>query len=359
MQIAYQCRGHQSPTFADGGKSRSCCRARFLVSTSDPLDDGAIVAAASGLPVRGHVHPNDFAAKCTDVEPTNDPEDRNTWRVICKYSTVISDYQTSPTQRPTQYRRGTEYIKKGIASDLDELVIENSAHSTFEEPASIDVPVDTVRCTCIRASFLDSVDKQPFIRHVNSRLFVIGGFRCERGQAILWDLDVEQVEEQGTFFERFEYTFKRRTDLYTEYSSTITPAISSTGVQTVAVASATGIYTGSILTVDTGLSQEEVEVTAVAGSNVTANFTKTHSAGVAFTVKKYDPWQYMPLDMGFETWDAVNERHVAIYAGDQPITHPVLLDGAGERLATWDDEEPVRLLFRVIEEADFSTITFP
>lgn len=66
-------------------------------------------------------------------------------------------------------------------------------------------------------------------------------------------------------------------------NTTITPAITATGVQTVAVASAANIFAGSALLVDSGGSAELVYVQTVSGSNITANFTKTHSGGVAAT----------------------------------------------------------------------------
>lgn len=66
-------------------------------------------------------------------------------------------------------------------------------------------------------------------------------------------------------------------------NTTITPAITATGVQAVAVVSAANIVAGSALLVDAGASAELVYVQSISGSNITANFTKTHSAGAAAT----------------------------------------------------------------------------
>jgi hypothetical protein len=70
-------------------------------------------------------------------------------------------------------------------------------------------------------------------------------------------------------------------------STTITPSVTAGSRQTVALASASGIVPGSVLTVSSGLAdQEKVIVTAVSGSNVTAYFAKAHSAGAAVTGKR-------------------------------------------------------------------------
>ena len=63
-------------------------------------------------------------------------------------------------------------------------------------------------------------------------------------------------------------------------ATTITPAITATGLQTVAIGSATGIVEGSVLLIDDGLSTEEfVSVIAISGTNITAVFAQTHLAG--------------------------------------------------------------------------------
>ncbi len=66
--------------------------------------------------------------------------------------------------------------------------------------------------------------------------------------------------------------------------TTITPAVIAQARQTVALASVTGIVAGSLLTVNSGLvDQETVLVEAVVASTVTAVFLKAHLAGAAVT----------------------------------------------------------------------------
>lgn len=67
-------------------------------------------------------------------------------------------------------------------------------------------------------------------------------------------------------------------------ATTITPAITAVGLQTVAVASATGLRAGMQVLVDTAANQEQVTLLAVSGSNITAYFAKTHSASAALSV---------------------------------------------------------------------------
>jgi hypothetical protein len=72
-----------------------------------------------------------------------------------------------------------------------------------------------------------------------------------------------------------------------------------------------------------------------------------------------DPWQYYPLDLGFYEWDDTNDRFTPIsQSNGQPIAHPVLLDGAGNRLNMADTPQPapVNLAFRIREDVNFATI---
>lgn len=65
---------------------------------------------------------------------------------------------------------------------------------------------------------------------------------------------------------------------------TITPVINAHERQVVALSSTTGIIQGSVLTIDSGTTKEEVIVVeVVAGTNVTAVFHKAHSAGATVT----------------------------------------------------------------------------
>lgn len=67
-------------------------------------------------------------------------------------------------------------------------------------------------------------------------------------------------------------------------STTITPAVAIMARQTVALASASGIVAGSVLTINSGLiDQEIIVVEVVAGSDITAVFRKAHLAGAAVT----------------------------------------------------------------------------
>ena len=63
---------------------------------------------------------------------------------------------------------------------------------------------------------------------------------------------------------------------------TLTAAVN-TGVQTVGVTSAAGMFVGERLAIDAGSSQETVTLTAVnvAGNQITASFTDTHASGAA------------------------------------------------------------------------------
>lgn len=67
-------------------------------------------------------------------------------------------------------------------------------------------------------------------------------------------------------------------------STTISPAVTAMGRQTLAFGSASGIAIGSVLKVNAGLIDEEtIIVENVAGANVTAVFRKAHTAGAAIT----------------------------------------------------------------------------
>jgi hypothetical protein len=65
-------------------------------------------------------------------------------------------------------------------------------------------------------------------------------------------------------------------------NTTIPLGVTTTGSQAVTPAAMTGINVGSVLTIDTGTSQETVSVTAITATTFTANFTLVHgvNAGV-------------------------------------------------------------------------------
>ncbi len=67
-------------------------------------------------------------------------------------------------------------------------------------------------------------------------------------------------------------------------ATTITPAVTAGSRQTVAIGSASGIVAGSVLKVSAGLVDEEtVVVETLAGTDITAAFTKAHTAGATLT----------------------------------------------------------------------------
>ena len=66
-------------------------------------------------------------------------------------------------------------------------------------------------------------------------------------------------------------------------STTLSSAVTSTGIQAVTVADPTQPGLFQMLTIDTGLSQETVLVLLVTPTGFIANFTKTHTSGVAVT----------------------------------------------------------------------------
>jgi len=338
----------------------------FTAYTDNPNINGIVVAtalAASAFAVqRGSVMPGDTEAHCTDVEPTNSSEDPLQWSITCSYSTNMLDYQQDPTTRPTTYTWGTEYVELAVAQDLDGEDIVNSANETFDPPASIQVPVDVIKATCTRSTFVRSANKDPYIRHENSAAFTIDGAAYAPGQAILWDLDVDMVEELGVFYRKYVYTFKARRDLYTTTTTTVSGNYAVGSNRVVTLASVAGIVVGTELLLDTAGNQELVVVKAVntGAVTVTVDLLIAHNNGATVKIRKYNPWQYQPLDMGFNTWDAFTQENVEILTTNgQPIAHPVLLDGNGFRLATWNDATPVRLNFRLIPSADLSAITFP
>jgi hypothetical protein len=63
-------------------------------------------------------------------------------------------------------------------------------------------------------------------------------------------------------------------------TKTLTPTISSSSsAQNVPISSTSGLFVGEKLTVDTGSSQETITVTAIGPNQITAIFSKSHSAG--------------------------------------------------------------------------------
>ncbi len=68
--------------------------------------------------------------------------------------------------------------------------------------------------------------------------------------------------------------------------TTLSNAITGTGSQAATPASIASIIVGSVLEVDTGANEETVTVTAITATTFTANFTKTHIAGVTIKIER-------------------------------------------------------------------------
>lgn len=250
----------------------------FRVKTTDPQDGGT--TAASVCPPRGAVHNFDSFARCKTVEAGNEADDRQQWRVTCTYTTEPFSGYIDPTEKPTKYTYATEFVEKAVAVDLDDQTIENSAFETFEQPASVQVPVTVITAKCVRATYTPATDKHRFVQKVNDSQWSIGQEQADAGQAIIWDITVESRDD---FLFDFTYVIKIRRDID-------------------------------------------------------------------------GPWQFQPLDMGFNEWDGSNLLEIMASNG-QPLQHPSLLDGNGRKLA--NNADPVNLSFRLVEEVNANLIIFP
>ncbi len=421
----------------------------FDVQTSDPSDSGGAVRAYVGIPQRGAVYSaggfTDVDARCTDVSASNSSEDPCQWRVTCNYSTNLTTYQDDPTRKPTQYSHSTEWVEKAMTEDLDGYIISNSAYESFDPPATRRTPVDIIKASCVRSSYLASQDKDPYIDRVNSLTYVIDSISCEPGTLLCDDISVSMLEQNGLYYRKFDYTFKRRRD-YETFGTSITDykILGAPGSVPVHVASLQGITANMSLIVNKGKAdQETITVTSVntidtsitatfanahtdnpvvffvefsthvagagvatilvestkwitvgmtvvvnvteadeesivvisvdpVGGTISAVFAQAHTAGGTLKVTRYpvtlegqrtgQPWQFNPLDCGFNTWNPDTFQNEEIWTrSGQPIAHPALLDGEGTRLPIWTDPPatPVFLLYRIRETADFNLLTFP
>lgn len=338
----------------------------FIAYTDNPAIGAATVAAAlaasSFAVYRGAAMPGDAYARCYDIHPTNFSDDPLMWRITAQYSTTLDTYQADPTLRPTLYTWSTEFVERAEAADLDDVIIQNSAYETFEPPASSTQSIDVIKAVCTRASFIRSRDKDPYIQRVNSVGFTIDGSVYRPGQVLLADLEVDMVEELGTYYRRFSYTFKGRRDLYTTSTTAINGDYLAGDNTILLLDSISGIAVGDEIVIDEGTDEETCLVEALGVGSVTVDLTKDHSDNAPVVLRKYNPWQYMPLDAGFMEWDEDANQFVdAMTRGGQPVQHPILLNGEGVRLDTWSipPEAPVRLLFRLRDSANFGAITLP
>lgn len=330
---------------------------RFLLFATSPTDTPTQAEAAllSAIGVtKGVVHPENSLAFCTELEPSQ-TEDRLGFLITAKYSTAQDDSPASPELRPTTFDWSTEWVERGEGKDLDGNDITNSAQQSFDPPASRRVPVRVCKATCTRTTLSHLNDYDPYIDHVNSVGFVVDGLTCPPGSLLCDSIDVGSQDEGGTIFRRFSYTFKFRKDLYTTSTTTLTADAAAGTNVVVSVASTSGIVVGSEIEIGSDL----CAVLAVGVGTVTVDLlTATHLSGATLTIRAYNPWQYMPLDMGYDEWDGEKNTPI-LMANGQPVSQPILLDGSGSRLATWADQAPVRLLFRLRDSADFNGITFP
>lgn len=337
----------------------------FIAVTDDPTLDGydlLVGIAADALAIaRAAAHPSDPKAYCVDVSPVNISEDRLQWVITATYTTSLGSSYLPPTSRPTRFRWSTEFVEKAIAADLDDYLILNSAYDTFNPPASVRVPIDVITATSITASYTPATDKDPYVQHVNSAPYTIGGRICPIGTCILDDLTVEEQEELGVWYNVKSYTFKVRRDLWTETATALDGAVTAGSAVVLTLDAVTGIVVGTELEIVDGTNTEVVRVTSTTGLTATvATLAHNHADNKVVKIRTYNPWQYRPLDAGFNYYDTFNNRQVEIYVRMQRPQNPVLLDGLGGVLdVTTGTPDPVYLDYRIVPSVDFNAITMP
>ncbi len=106
-------------------------RQPYLVKTSSPLDDPAVVMSAVALPQMWTAHPTDTNIVVTSrsCEETDDP---NTWIVDIEYSQV-----TDPTEEPAIVTVSNQSEDWAIEEDINGDAILNAARDPFDPPVTV------------------------------------------------------------------------------------------------------------------------------------------------------------------------------------------------------------------------------
>ncbi len=335
----------------------------FRVQTSLPSDNAQTVLAAVGLPVQGDVCPFDASARCTEAKASSGA-DWYEWTVTVTYSTAFDLGYDDPTTRPTIFNYSTEWVEKAVAKDLDNEIVQTSSYEIFDPAPTVRVPVRVVKASCYRATWSEEDDADPYIDTVNSTTVTIGGRTAKPGTLLLDDIMATHEDIGGVTYYRAEYTFKHRSDVYTDADVVNISDVTAGNNVVVLLSDVTDIVVGHELIFQLGgLYGETVYVEAVdtVNSTVTVDLVNDHPAGSTVTVRTYRPWQYVPYDAGYTEWDDSANQFVDILTTNgQPIAKPALLDGTGSQLDTSDPAAvPVLLPFRTRNTVDHNAITFP
>jgi len=120
----------------------------FEAITDNPADTGPFVVSFAQAPVKYGPHPDDYFARCTDVDPLQDPDAATYWRLTYSYSTrprLLA--QVRPDGKPEESPKvdednplnehpeidwETKYFKVPMEADLEGKPYVNAAGVPFE-----------------------------------------------------------------------------------------------------------------------------------------------------------------------------------------------------------------------------------
>ena len=203
--------------------------ARVFEVRTDDAQDGPDVAgeAGSGIPDIGDAHPQETAAYCIRVYPSNHPDDPTLWKITAEYDTTLprsqaaesqgfdSDGESVPTPNPAQrpqdpvlrpavYRAGRETAQEVIDFDFAGEFILNSAGDPFDPPITREVTYPVITITKCVASVSFSQLEQ-YQDSLNSDTWC--GFAPH---VCKLNIEWESAYENGSSFFRVTYTIKIR-----------------------------------------------------------------------------------------------------------------------------------------------------
>lgn len=265
----------------------------YIIKVSDPADTVATVFAHPDLPTQGNIFDLDPLAICTEVTVTAMEGTHLAFEAVVRYtaSSTASEAAEEPEARETTYTWGTETRQEIFTVDADGVAILNSAKDPFVPAVETTINDLTLTVTRNEVAF-DAEAKRNLLNRVNSEAFTVAGYAAEAQEALMRKITGVSKTELGVrYYEvTYELVFRKHDPAF------LNPA--------------------GVVVID-------------------------------------NAWTLRLLDQGLNYISAAGPPIVTspILGEDgQPITQPVLLDGAGQK---GDRSNPKWLAFREYKTANF------
>ncbi len=349
----------------DASKQRRQYTTTYIVQTDSPTVEMAEVLAHSELPQDGYTYSSDPFAIVKYRKADQHSDSKTVWTVEIKYDTDFDQQFLSenPLDRPAIYKFNARQDKEALVKDLDDpaKTIVNSAGQPYLPPLERETfyTTFTIEKNVRLKDAVDVYDPQ-IINCVNDGSFATRYYTYQSGTVKCTNVVMEEIYEKA-FAGFVTGTVSNGDDTVTSVSDMtiidVGSSVQGTFIPANAKVSSMSFSSFDMTVLATGSATETIAIYDQMYVKIT----------YSFEVANCDPPESPSLEPDFNYWTPrrIIDQGMAFYNDDdqlvqatddqgRPMSHQVLLDGDGYKLAASLD--PYYLEYEVNYYADFSGV---